>query len=570
MGGGGVGADPTADDVAVRVRRARARLGEIVGHRRREVQRLEATGDPDDLLVAGTFRDFLLQADEVVRGGAALVVAAARTGDPIVGRMAVLDDDRDVVLVPWHAPVGQALVTDPQRLMVTEHDDGSVTLHPLAADDVALAARIRAQMRVAAVDDRMSDPLATLTREQGAVLQQVGAADGDVLLTGPPGSGKSAIVLVELARRLLSSATPARYRVLFVTGTPRLARRAEALTRLLGTASVTPVPQADVLSFLGVHDDPTPPAGSRDGDLGVPAAIATTFRAHRDRLARDVDVAHPLGPVPAGDVDTVVTVRARAATQPYADSATALAAALAREYGQIWPGERAERAAAHAAATLRPRRTPAALVDESLGTLPDAPRLSRPLRAAAVALARDLLTSPPHARPTWDLVVVDEFQRLPDVVLALLRRRAGTVLLSGDPLQSFAGDDAGAHLTRVTDVRLRTSLRLPTAVSSWIDDWWVAHGLPAPGIACAAGGGTVVVVDDASAVAEPDPATQVIAPASLAGRHDGWLDPAEAVGLEWPRVVLVDPEAMLAEHGPAGVFIAATRAIDALEVVRAA
>ncbi len=571
-----VGARTTTDQVSPTivaavgdtVRTARRLLAATVARREQAVKDLIATRDPDDALVARTFHDFLLQTDEIRRSGSALVVATGSGGDPVVGRMAVFTQDHDTVLVPWHAPVGQAQLVAPDRLMVTEHPDGSVTLHALAADDVALAARIRAQMRAAAVVDRMSDPLATLTREQGDVLGTITRADGDVVLTGPPGSGKSAIVMVELARRLLSSDTPASFRVVFVTGTDRLARRAEALTRLLGTASVTPVPQDRVLQFLGIIDHATPPAASTDGDLALPRAIAAAFARVRGRLASDMEVAHPLGSVPADEIDAVHTVRARSATQSYRDSAVDLEQALAREYQRIIPGQRSRDAAAAAAQALRPRLTPTALVAAARNLEPGLPTLPRPIKAAATALARQLLEESPHTtRPSWDLVVVDEYQRLPDVVLALLRRRAATVLLSGDPLQSFAGGDVAHHLRRTTAVELRTSLRMPVAVAAWVDAQWAARGWTPPRVACAAAGGTVEEVTTMPEGLVGDPAVQVIAAASVAADHDDWLDPAEAVGLEWPRVVLVEPDAIVADHGAAGLFIAATRAIDTLTVV---
>lgn len=556
--------------VAETVRTARRLLAATIARREQAVKDLVATRDPDDALVARTFHDFLLQTDEIRRSGSALVVATGPDGDPVVGRMAVFTDDHDTVLVPWHAPVGQAQLVAPDRLMVTEHDDGSVTLHALAADDVALATRIRAQMRAAAVVDRMSDPLATLTQEQGDVLSTITRADGDVVLTGPPGSGKSAIVMVELARRLLSSGTPSSFRVVFVTGTDRLARRAEALTRLLGTASVTPVPQDRVLQFLGVTDHATPAAASTDGDLALPRAIAGAFADLRDRLATDMEVAHPLGRVPAGEIDAVHTVRARAATQSYRDSAVDLERALATEYQRIIPGQRSQDAADAAARALRPRLTPTGLVAAAHDRDASLPAMPRPLKAASTALAKQLLEASPHTtRPSYDLVVVDEYQRLPDIVLALLRRRAATVLLSGDPLQSFAGGDVAHHLRRTTAVGLRTSLRMPASVGDWIDVQWTNRGWPPPAVACAAPGGTVEHVARMPPGVEDDPAVQVIAAGRLAAAHDGWLDPAEAVGLEWPRVVLVDPDAIVAQHGAAGLFIAASRAIDTLTIAPA-
>lgn len=572
----GATVDPAvATRVMARVDQARGLLAATIARREREVLRLTETGDPDDALVARSFTDFLRQADEMRRNGAALVVATGADGEPVVGRMAVLDPDKEVVLVPWHAPVGQAHLLAPDRLLATEHPDGTIDLHRLTADDVALADTIRARMRAAAVRDRMSDPLATLTAEQGEVLAMVSAANGDVVLTGPPGSGKSAIVMVELARRLLSSDTPSHYRVLFVTGTTRLARRAEALTRLLGTASVTPVPQEHVLRFLGITDLPTPAAGHDDGDLALPRALESTFAAHRDLLSRPEPVPHPLGQVPAGEIDSVLRVRARAATQSYRDSQRALAEAIATEYQQLVPGERSRQAAADAVVALRPALTPSGLV--ALAT--DGATLARPVKVAATAYARRLVDGAPRANQhDWDLVVVDEYQRLPDIVLALLRRRTPTLLLSGDPLQSFAGADAAGHLATSTQATLRTSLRLPSAIAAWIDRFWVDHDEVPPSIRSAVAGGNVEEVtagrsgslDDrvAAALAGDEPgAAAVIAASSLARTRDDWLDATEAVGLEWPHVVLVDPERTWHEDGPAGVFIGASRAIDRLTVV---
>jgi DNA helicase IV len=45
------------------------------------------------------------------------------------------------------------------------------------------------------------------------------------------------------------------------------------------------------------------------------------------------------------------------------------------------------------------------------------------------------------------------------------------------------------------------------------------------------------------------------------------LHPLDALGLAWPHVVVVEPERILAEHGEAALFVAATRAIDRLTVV---
>jgi hypothetical protein len=552
---------PVPEDVRARVQaRADAAHGQLdatIARRRRVHDRLASSTDPDDQAIARTYLDFLRQAEEVRRSGAALTLAAGPAGDPVVGRMAVFDDDRDVSLVSWHSPAGQRQLLADDRLLVSERPDGTLRLHTLTADDAALAGRIRAQMRVSARRDAMSDPLATLTVEQAAVLRAITDAPGDVVLHGPPGSGKSAIVMVELARRVLSDPAPGRFAALFVTGTSRLARRAESLGRLLGTASITPVPQDDLLAFLSITDHRTPAAapGLADGGLRLPQSVERLAADLRARLHADVDVPHPLGPVEADEVDAVRRWRARDASTSYLEVADGLAADLRDEYERIIPGARSLEAADAAAELLRPRLTPSDLVDRAL----DGDRLARPLRTA------ELLTRPGgRPRRRWDLVVVDEYQRLPGVVLWLLQRWTTRLVLSGDPMQSFAGDDVTTDLASTAQVvGLRTSLRMPDAIARWVDDRWHRAGLPAPAVRSAVGGGHVGTVPPGT----PLPAeAQVIGPASRVDHDPDWLTPAEAVGLEWPEVVLLDPDTILADHGPAGLFIAATRAIDRLHL----
>lgn len=543
---------------------ARLHLDATIERRRRVHERLSRSADPNDQAIARTYLDYLRQADDVRRSRAALTLAAGPEGDPVVGRLAVFDDDRNAALVSWHSPEGQRQLLADDRLLVSERPDGTVSLHALSANDRDLAERVRHRMRVSARQEEMSDPLATLTVEQAGVLRQIGGAAGSVLLHGPPGSGKSAIVMVELARRVLSDPDPARFRALFVTGTHRLAHRAASLARMLGTASITPIPQDDLLRFLSIADEHTPQAGAdaTAADTRLPGAIEAAFQELQSRLLLDTDIPHPLGAVPADEVQAVRHWRARARSTSYAEVARGLLDDLRAEYESIVPGASSRRAAEDATSILRPRTTPNQLLTRALA----GERLPRPLRAVAIAGATDLLTRRAGgAAQRWDLVVVDEYQRLPGLVLWLLRRAAVRVVLSGDPLQSFSpmaevAGDAG-------QVSLRTSLRMPVRISRWIDDTWSSHGLAPPAIPCAADGGTVVLHHDEQAL---PPGSQVIAPATQARRHPDWLGPPEAVGLEWPDVTLIDPAGILHEHGPPGLFIAASRAIDTLNVIEPA
>lgn len=543
---------------------ARVSLADAVARRERAYRELVSSPDPTDQAIARVYRDFLVQVEQVQRSDSAMLLAADTEGGTVVGRVAAFDEERELLVVPWHAPEGQRYLTCRERLLITERGDEPLAVHRLTAEASALAERIRHGMRDAAAREEMSDPLSTLTTEQGEALETLASAKDEVILTGPPGSGKSAIVLVELARRVLTHPDPHTLRVLFVTGTPRLAQRAEVLGRLLGVASITPVPQAELSRVLGVSDAITPIAGNHPGSDGadIPRAIEQHLEGLRARLQREGRIPHPLGSIDPEQVAAVRAWRAREATTAYAKVTRGLRTDLVAEYEALVPGPatvaRAEAAADH----LRPAVTPTELVREALGEH----RLPRPLQRAATALARSLLETPPRrSSATWDLVVVDEYQRLPGLLLWLLRRATGELLLSGDPHQSFTRDDVRG-IAPETAVSLVTSLRLPANISAWIDGFWQQQGLSPPEIRSAATGGLVREVSGAAS--EVVPGAQVIAPASLSVSQDGWLSPLEALGLEWSEVVLAEPERMLDEHGPPGLFIAATRAIDTLTIDR--
>jgi hypothetical protein len=216
--------------------------------------------------------------------------------------------------------------------------------------------------------------------------------------------------------------------VLFVTGTPRLAKRADVLGRLLGVASITPVPQAALPGLLGIGDGPAPIAGQHPGADGadVPQAIETAFATMRQRLGSQDPVPHPLGPIEPDQLGAVRSWRAQETTTAYTHSARGLRADLIAEYERLLPGPASIAAAESAADHLRPWITPTELTRHALPgrTLPPV------LRRAATAAARMLLDTAPRQDPaTWDLVVVDEYQRLPGLLLWLLRRSAGALLL---------------------------------------------------------------------------------------------------------------------------------------------
>jgi hypothetical protein len=108
--------------------------------------------------------------------------------------------------------------------------------------------------------------------------------------------------------------------------------------------------------------------------------------------------------------------------------------ALRSDYAAIVGPERAEPFVAGVLERLRPILKPDDLVRTAVGR---GAALQRPLRVIAREVARLLLEASPARRPTWDLVVVDEYQRVPPAALGLLGLRSRRMLLSGDPRQGF-------------------------------------------------------------------------------------------------------------------------------------
>lgn len=545
-------------------------LASSTARRLREAERLSSSPDGVDRAVAQMYLDMVELARAIERTGESLLLATLESDGSLVGRMAVTNDDREVLLTPWYAPAGQQALGDSRRVLITATPSDGIRLHRLGANPRELVEIVRERMRVSATDARMSDPLATLTPDQAAALSLLDWP-GSVVLDGPPGSGKSAILLVELARRMLSAPHGNAPEVLLVTGSSALARRTRALTELLGVASVRPVLHENLFRVLRVADEDMAPVGPDSPDTaGLVAGMRTRLAEVSSRLSSSDPVPHPLGARRPVDVPAVVRARSTAASTSYRRSATSLRAELREDYGAMVGAERASPLVDGVLEQLRPVLRPDDLLRmASKGSA----RLPLPLRAVARAAASQLLDGSPARRPRFDLVVVDEYQRVPAVALGLLGLRARSMLLSGDPRQGFGSapeDLDTAHGLAPRRVQLGASLRLPSEISGWIDRFWAEQCLEPPGIATLAQGGTVSEhgsVAEAHRVAGPD--AQFIVPGKGADEKiDGARTPFEALGLEWRSVILVDPEGILAEFGEPGLFVAATRAIDCLAVVR--
>jgi DNA helicase IV len=138
-----------------------------------------------------------------------------RDGDRMhVGRVSVVDDQGDVVLVDWRAPAAaafyQATAAQPddvarRRTLVTRgrtvKDLDDEVLDPEAADELGLTAVTGQGALLAALSRErtgsMRDIVATIQADQDAIIRS--PATGTLVVTGGPGTGKTVVALHRVA-----------------------------------------------------------------------------------------------------------------------------------------------------------------------------------------------------------------------------------------------------------------------------------------------------------------------------------------------------------------------------------
>lgn len=545
------------------VQRTEVALAATVERRDAMHRRLLASGEAADLAAARPLRDFLVSVAEARRRGAPPVIGADQDGRLLVGRHAVLDDDKDVLTVPWHAPRGRQLLFSTERLLVRRGDDGPAVLRSGATRD-ELAPLIRTAMRAASSTDEMSDPLGTLTEEQVAAFSAIVDRDGDVLLDGPPGSGKSAILVAVLAYVALREGEGRAPRLLLATASERLVERVRSLTQLLGVDSVVPITHEQLAARFGLRRG----TGQLPGDVQHHRAPVEAMTARLDeaiaRLRDGVELAHPLGGTTSSlELPPVRAWAARVRSRGYREVARRLESDLAVHWEAVVGTGAADVAAAQAAAIL-PGRTPSELAATAAAAVPGLRRSS-----AFLPHARRLLDRPvARSAIEFDHVFVDEYQRLSFGTLSYLPLVATRIVLSGDHRQVFGEPLVGASPAFPgVSVTLTQSLRVGDVVAVHLAERLSAAGHVLPPVDGVPDAGRVEVrttpdedFDVAAAAVDA-----MLVPESwegATGRHV--LPVSQALGLEWPRVGVWRPDEVLAGLGPGGLLVACTRAIDEL------
>jgi hypothetical protein len=326
--------------------RARARAYEAEGHARAQFGHEGGLVERDSIVYQAAVWLQRLDAEEE-----GLVFGRLDFGDrevQYIGRLGVRDEEYEPLTVDWRAPAAavfyQATPVDRRGVVrrrtiksagrrVTRLDDDLLAPDdPLAAeltvigDGALMAALTRKRGTV------MHDIVATIQREQDLAVRSPG--DGATLITGGPGTGKTAVALHRAAyllfnerRRFESGGVlivgPSRVFTAYVEQVlPSLGEHTAALRSLgelldgVSTSRHDPAALAAIKGGLGML--PVLERAVRGAAPGVPEAFRTTYQGnvvHLDRRALDRVRSIALGRSPAGNgVPQPNAQRAHAAT----------------------------------------------------------------------------------------------------------------------------------------------------------------------------------------------------------------------------------------------------------------
>jgi DNA helicase IV len=550
-----------------------------------------------------------------------------------VGRRWVHEDDTPIV-VNWQAPAARpfytATVADPQGVTLRRRFrvDGRTLLElydePLdgsAANVVHGVADILLEELERSRDEHMRDIVATIQADQFALITR--EPEGVFIVQGGPGTGKTAVGLHRASWLLYTYRRELqRSGVLVVGPNPVFMDYVSHVLPMLGEERVEQR-AIDELAGLEATRREKPELARRKADVAIAARLAEVVRAlpsAPDELVgirvdgaflylepadveQLIDEAHAVEGSYADRRDRFRTLAARRLYEQYGRKLDDLAfrsfdeleGALRRFLGKLvdrtWPRVKAEQLV---------RRV---LAEEKLG--------GRGWSDADLPLvdeARALLDGPPRQHGH---VIVDEAQDLTPMQLRMLARRsAGAMTILGDiaqaagPVEYHRWEDLLPHLADGRDVsvaELRLAYRVPRQVMELALPLLplIAPDVAAPiayrdgdepprFVRVPAGELVATAVHEAAAEAAREGRAALIAPAKLLpdlpARSDTAFDelvapfqtltPRAAKGLEFDRVVLVEPAAIAAEgaqriEGLRALYVALTRATKTLVVVHA-
>ncbi len=236
-----------------------------------------------------------------------------------VGRLGLLDDDLEPLLVDWRAPAARPFYTAtaarPEglvrrrhfrtrgRAVLDAHDDVLVRDDAVgsAGSDAALLAALDAPRTGA-----MRDIVATIQAEQDEIIRL--EHTGLTVIEGGPGTGKTAVALHRVAYLLYTHPQLARRGVLVLGPHPRFLQYISAVLPSLGETDVVFATPGELLPGVATDVEDGPDAARVKGSLAMADVVAAAV-ADRQELP-----AEPI-PVELDDVTVEITAEIAAAAR---------------------------------------------------------------------------------------------------------------------------------------------------------------------------------------------------------------------------------------------------------------
>ena len=236
-----------------------------------------------------------------------------------VGRMGLLDETQETLLVDWRAPAAEpfyrATPADPAGVrrrrhlrtrarQVVELDDDVFDIEHITDDDRATLSG-QGVLLAALSESRtghMRDIVATIQAEQDQIIRA--DADGVLVVQGGPGTGKTAVGLHRAAFLLYTHRERlARSGVLVVGPNPIFLRYIEAVLPSLGESGVVLTTTGRMVAGVDVAGEEPEPVAVLKGDLRMARLLAAAVAARQQVPAEPMTV-------PFEELDLTVDARA--------------------------------------------------------------------------------------------------------------------------------------------------------------------------------------------------------------------------------------------------------------------
>ncbi|GAA1292804.1 RNA polymerase recycling motor ATPase HelR [Pseudonocardia aurantiaca] len=246
-----------------------------------------------------------------------------------VGRLGLLDEEYEPLLVDWRAPAARpfycATAARPEglvrrrhyvtrrRQVVAAHDDVLDAGADGVGSDAALFTALDAPRT-----GSMRDIVATIQAEQDEVIRL--GSTGIVVIEGGPGTGKTAVALHRVAYLLYTHPQLARRGVLVVGPHPRFLEHISAVLPSLGETDVVFATPGALLPGLATTVEDNPCTARVKGSLVMVDVLAAAVRDRQAVPPADAPIAVPLDDVTVeltADIAAAAREGARATGKPH-------------------------------------------------------------------------------------------------------------------------------------------------------------------------------------------------------------------------------------------------------------